>query len=52
MASRNAGAARGGAGFQRNVLSSIYRLPNDGTRAVRTLQSFNGKQGQPTVLGR
>lgn len=42
---------RGGGSFRGSVLSSIYGLPADGTRAVRSLQAFNGPTGRRTVLG-
>lgn len=41
----------GGGSFRGAVLSNLYRLPADGTRAVRALQSFNGPTGKRTVLG-
>lgn len=44
----------GGSGdgsYRGSILSSIYRLPEDGTRAARSLQSFNGPMGRRTVLG-
>jgi hypothetical protein len=35
-----------------SVLSAVYRLPQDGVRAARSLQAFNGKQGERLTLGR
>jgi hypothetical protein len=35
-----------------SVLSAVYRLPADGVGAARSLQAFNGKQGERLTLGR
>lgn len=51
---RDATTRSGGVGsFRGSVLSSLYGLPQDRSRAVRTLQSFNGKQAGsgPMKLG-
>lgn len=49
---RNPGMGTGQAGMRANVLSAVYRLPADGQRGVRSLQSFNGPRGERLTLGR
>lgn len=44
-------ATGGGGSYRGSVLSTLYGLPSNRPRAVRTLQSFNGKQGSKLVLG-
>lgn len=48
---RNQGNGRGTGNFRGGILSAVYRLPDNGTRAVRSLQAFNGPRGNRTVLG-
>jgi hypothetical protein len=49
MAMRNRTGKQGG--NRGSVLSAVYGLPEDGTRAIRSLQSFNGPRNGRTVLG-
>lgn len=45
--------ATGSNSMRGSVLSSLYKLPTDGGRAIQTLQSFNGgNRGNGLMLGR
>lgn len=37
-------------GYRSTILSDLYGIPQDGARATRSLQNFNGRQR--TILGR
>lgn len=44
-------AMKGGS-YRSTVLTGLYGIADDGKRATRSLQSFNGRNGGATVLGR
>ena len=48
---RDAAVKGGGKSYRGSILSTLYGLPADSQRAVRTLQSFNGNQGSRLKLG-
>jgi len=41
-----------GGAYRSTVLTGLYGIADDGQRATRSLQSFNGRNGGATVLGR
>lgn len=41
-----------GGSYRSTVLTGLYGIADDGKRATRSLQAFNGRNGGTTVLGR